>query len=154
MQTHTLAGQGLKVITWIQFMSTKKLIHFLWEAHQHTQDILNECSVFPIQRNCYHLFSEQQLSGTPENVENHEALRKDIDFCNDSVRDKTVHLSFMEQNTYSRGTQGCSSKWLWGFNLISTISEWQIEQEISHTHAHTHTHTHTSTQNDHVLIVI
>jgi hypothetical protein len=28
-----------------------------------------------------------------------EALRKDIPFCKDSLRDKTVHLSFMELDT-------------------------------------------------------
>jgi hypothetical protein len=42
---------------------------------------------------------EQQLSGTPETVEHQEALGKNIHFCKDSFRDKTVHLSFMELNT-------------------------------------------------------
>jgi hypothetical protein len=34
---HTLAGKGLKVTPWIQFMSTKKLLHFgLRNAQTHT----------------------------------------------------------------------------------------------------------------------
>jgi hypothetical protein len=61
--------------------------------------ILYECLLFSTQRNSYHLSSEQQLSGIPETVEHHEALGKDIHFLKDSLRDKTVHLSFMELST-------------------------------------------------------
>jgi hypothetical protein len=35
---------------------------------------------------------EQKLSGTPEIVENHEALGKDIHFHKDSVGYKRVHI--------------------------------------------------------------
>jgi hypothetical protein len=41
------------------------------------------------------------VSGTPETVEYHESLRKDIPSCKDSLRDKTVHFFFKELNTYS-----------------------------------------------------
>jgi hypothetical protein len=62
---------------------------------------------------------EWQLSGTPENVEHHEAHRKDFHFCNDSLRDKTVQLSIMEQNTYSQSDSRLFLKVTLGIYLVS-----------------------------------
>jgi hypothetical protein len=144
MQTHTLAGKHLKVTTLIHFMSTKKLIHFDWEVHQHTQNILNECLVFPIQRNCYHLSSERQLSGRPETVKYHENLGRTF---------ITARLCGRKQYTFSswnwthtvRATQGCSTKLLQGFNLIST-NQWMANRTRNITHTQ-------HTQSDDILTV-
>jgi hypothetical protein len=149
MQTNTLADKSLKMTTWIHFMSKKKLIHFDWEDHLHTQDILNECLVFPTQWNCYHQSSEQQLSGTSETLQYHEALRKDIHFCKDSLRDKTVNLSFMEVNIYNWSD---SSLFLQGTLQIQPnfsnhwMANWTRNIKYTHTNTHTHTHTHTHTK--------
>jgi hypothetical protein len=98
---------------------------------------VKEWLVFPSQWNCYHLSSEWQLSGTPETMEYHEAFKKDINFCKDSLRDKTVHSWNW---TYDiTVTQGCFLKVTLGINLVSTNQWRQIEQQISHTYTHTHT---------------
>jgi hypothetical protein len=125
-------------------MWSKKLIHFDWEVHWHTQGILIECLVFPTQWNCYHLSSKWQLSGTPETLVYHEALRKDIHFYKDSLRDETVHLFFMELNTYSWSDSKLFLKVTSQIqpNFYKSVNG-KFEQEIWHTQTHTHTHTHT-----------
>jgi hypothetical protein len=123
-------------------MSTKKFIHFDWEVQWHTQGILIECLVFPTQRNCYHLSSELQISGTPETAEHHKALRKDIHFSKKSLRDKTAHLSYMELNTYSWSESSLFLKVSLGIqlNFYKSVNDKLNNKYHTHTHAHTGTY--------------
>jgi hypothetical protein len=61
-----IAGKSLKGATLIQFIFTKKLIHFDLRKTPAHQGIANEFLLFHGQGKCYHLSSECQLSGTPE----------------------------------------------------------------------------------------
>jgi hypothetical protein len=82
------------------------------EIHWHTQCVVKECLIFPSQWNCNHLSSEHQLWGTPETMEYHGALRKDIHFYKDSLTDKHYTFHLWNWTHKVRVTQGCSSKWL------------------------------------------
>jgi hypothetical protein len=53
-------------------------------------------------------------------MEYREALGKEIHFCKDSLRDKKVHLSFMELNTESQSNSRLFLKVTSGVSLIST----------------------------------
>jgi hypothetical protein len=130
--------------TWIHFMSKKKLIHFGWE-NTGTQGILKECLVLPTQRNGYHLSSEWQISETQEILKYHEALRKYIHFCKDSLRDNTVHLSFMELNTYRWSDKMLFLNMTLGIqpNFYKSVNS-KLNQKY-HTHTHRHTHKYTNT---------
>jgi hypothetical protein len=99
MQMHTLASKTLKVTN--EFTSSWQRNYFtlIWEIHRHTQAIPKECLGFSSQWNCYHISGEWKVSGTPQTVEKHETLRKDIHFCKGSLRDNTEHFSFMELKT-------------------------------------------------------
>jgi hypothetical protein len=63
-----------------------------------------------------------------------------------SLRDKMVHLSFMELNTQNQSESRLFFKVTLGIKLSFTHQWWQIEQEISYRCTHTHTHTHTNTK--------
>jgi hypothetical protein len=123
-------------------MSTKKLIHLDWEVHQHTEGTLNECLVFPVQRNFFHLsvngsFQEHQKMW---NTMKHTGRT----FISAMIPWGTKQYNFPSWNrTHTvRVTQGCSSKWLWGLNQISA-KQWTAKGTRNITHTHTHTHTHT-----------
>jgi hypothetical protein len=131
-----MAGKSLKMTTRTHFMRKKKLVPFDWEEHQNSGYSQWMLSV-PYSGKLCHLSSEWLLSGTPETLEYHEALGKDIHFCKDSLRDKTVHFSFMELNTYSWRDSVCYSKWLQGFNQIST-NQWTANWTRNITHKHKH----------------
>jgi hypothetical protein len=116
------------------WLHVAKEINSLW-PEKYTI-MINDCLVFPTQWNCYHLSSEWQLSGTPESVEYHEALGKDIHFSKDSLGDKTLQLSFMELNTYSWSSSRLLLKGTSGIQPIST-NQWMANwTRISNTHTH------------------
>jgi hypothetical protein len=104
MQTHTLAGKSLKLTTGIHLMSTQKLIHFHSRNAQIIQWIVNECLEFPSQWNWYHVFSEWQLSRTPQTMEYHETFRNDIHICKSSQWQNTT--------PFIHGTEDLKSEWL------------------------------------------
>jgi hypothetical protein len=106
--------------------------------------MLHERLVLPTQWNCYLLSCERKISGTPEIVENHEALGKDIHLSIDTLGTKEYNFSSWNWTHTVSATQGCSSKWIEAWTYILKLREFQIEWAKSHTHTLTHTHTHTN----------
>jgi hypothetical protein len=121
----------------IHLMSCKKLMQFdLRTIEEHTG-----CIPW-ILRTPYSvkLFSSLLLTEAfrkPEFVENHEAPRKDIHFCKDSLGYKRVHISHTHSQCNSRLCLSDFKAWTY----ILKVSEFQIAHEKSHTDTQTHKHT-------------
>jgi hypothetical protein len=147
MQTHTLARSSKWPHEFTSYQQRNYII-LIWKIHRHTQVIAKECLLFPSQWNCYQLLREWQVSGTPETMAYHETLRKEC-FCKGSMRDNTVHLSFMELKTKVRATQGWSSSDFG--NEPNFYKSMMANWTINFTHTQTHTYTNWWDSNNYLV---